>query len=672
MFVQFNAENGWDFQKTHVNISADAIIVDGVTYDPSDGRPAPGQYTIQTTHDPRVTTYTYAFALADYPGSEIYILTHAEAISSNGGGETAYGGDLENTGNGWWYYSVYSEGDGCGSGGGNDDGDDDDDGDGPTDPDPTYALSGTVFFDENANASFGNGEATLEGITVELYDASGNLVATTSTLSDGSYAFDELLAGIYTVVVDPEGTLDGLASTTGESLSVSIVDVDASDVDFGYQLPTVDGTVYFDRDENGMDDSEPAIAGATVVLIDSNGNTVATTTTDADGNYSFDVLPGDYTVEVQNPGTLTSTTGESTNVSVGFGDVSNIDFGYALPVISGSVFWDEDSNGMFDGGELNFDDTAIEVQLLDASGNVVATTTIAVDGSYEFEVLPGDYTVVVDPAGLLDGLTSTTGESLSVSVGYGDETGLDFGYELPEINGTVFFDITENGLQDVDESGLEGVMVTLEDGSGNVVATTTTDADGNYSFDVYPGDYSVVVDPVDGLFPTTSTDVAVVVGYADETVDFGYALNLDSFCGVNADGFTIGFWKNNLSKAIAGKKKGVQVDAITLEDYTAFLSDFSLDALNPMEMQDAVDFLRDNSSDAVDLLEKQLMGSEYNYANGAYIGGNEFLTELFVYYGEYLVQHNADYSRDELLEAKDWFDAYNNSHGGAIAGPTCQ
>ena len=41
------------------------------------------------------------------------------------------------------------------------------------------------------------------------------------------------------------------------------------------------------------------MAGVTVVLYDSNGNVVATTTTDATGNYSFADLPdGAYTVDV--------------------------------------------------------------------------------------------------------------------------------------------------------------------------------------------------------------------------------------------------------------------------------------------------------------------------------------------------------------------------------------
>lgn len=57
----------------------------------------------------------------------------------------------------------------------------------------------------------------------------------------------------------------------------------------------------------------------------------------------------------------------------------------------------------------------------------------------------------------------------------------------------VWWDQDEDGVQDADEPGLAGVSVTLKDGGGNTVASTTTDANGAYSFDtLVPGDYQVV------------------------------------------------------------------------------------------------------------------------------------------------------------------------------------
>jgi len=70
-----------------------------------------------------------------------------------------------------------------------------------------------------------------------------------------------------------------------------------------------------------------------------------------------------------------------------------------------------------------------------------------------------------------------------------------------------------------------------------------------------------------------------------------------------------------------------------------------------------------------DLLSKQLIASEFNYQNAAYIGGNKNLTFVFLWWGEYVLKNSTSYSSTYLIWTKDWFDAYNNSHGGVVAGP---
>ncbi|MCP2638131.1 DUF5979 domain-containing protein [Microbacterium sp. HD4P20] len=74
-----------------------------------------------------------------------------------------------------------------------------------------------------------------------------------------------------------------------------------------------------------------------------------------------------------------------------------------------------------------------------------------------------------------------------------------------EIGNRVWFDADQDGTQDADEPSIEGVTVELHDADGNVIATTTTDASGEYYFrsdedDFEPsGDYTVVfVKPEDG------------------------------------------------------------------------------------------------------------------------------------------------------------------------------
>ncbi|UCH10807.1 MAG: hypothetical protein JSU61_02655, partial [Fidelibacterota bacterium] len=178
---------------------------------------------------------------------------------------------------------------------------------------------------------------------------------------------------------------------------------------------------------------------------------------------------------------------------------------------------------------------------------------------------------------------------------------------------------------------------------------------------------TVVVEGPDGLTATTPVSVDTSVGYADETVDFGFELDFTYIVGQTADGYTIGYWKNNVSKAMAGRIKGIQVDAATLQAYLDEISTFALYPLNVDLLAEAYEILSANGSDPVVLLSKQLLGSEFNLMNDAFIGGNETFTELFLYYGEYLIAYADQFTAEELLEAKDWYDAYNNSHGGQIA-----
>ena len=95
---------------------------------------------------------------------------------------------------------------------------------------------------------------------------------------------------------------------------------------------TFAGTVYNDLNGNGVNDpGDPGLQGWTVNLLDSSGNIVATTTSAADGTYSFANLfgPGAYTIEeinqagwyqtepVNPPGTYTITGDQQHQASPG-------------------------------------------------------------------------------------------------------------------------------------------------------------------------------------------------------------------------------------------------------------------------------------------------------------------------------------------------------------------
>ena len=103
----------------------------------------------------------------------------------------------------------------------------------------------------------------------------------------------------------------------------------------------------------------------------------------------------------------------------------------------------------------------------------------------------GTYTVRVDdptcraaltPTYDLDGVATPHEAAVTVAGGQ-TRTDVDFGYQgNGSIGDRVWNDANANGVQDPGEAGINGVTVQLLDDAGNLIATTVTAGDGNYTF----------------------------------------------------------------------------------------------------------------------------------------------------------------------------------------------
>jgi uncharacterized repeat protein (TIGR01451 family) len=90
-------------------------------------------------------------------------------------------------------------------------------------------------------------------------------------------------------------------------------------------------------------------------------------------------------------------------------------------------------------------------------------------------------------------LSLNSSDIVNLSPGENDTT-IDSGfYKTASLGDFVFNDANNNGIQDVAEAGVAGVKVELiNPANGSVIATTTTNANGGYSFSgLTPGDYQV-------------------------------------------------------------------------------------------------------------------------------------------------------------------------------------
>jgi hypothetical protein len=454
----------------------------------------------------------------------------------------------------------------------------------------TGTISGTVLADINNDDI---GDSPLSGVTIELYnDGGATPIAITTTNSNGGYSFTNLAPGNYEVketnltdytdVSDADGTGSNDINTIDVSLSPGEID---SGNDFVDERGLISGKVQADTDNNNVGDTP--LANVTLTLKDNNGDVVDTTTTDANGDYSFtDLASGTYTVEQTNLGGYTDVH-EEDSVNDGTDDTdletsaSNNDNILDVVLVGGEAdtgndFVDEAIPGSISGkvlADTNDDaigDSPLAGVTVTLGGDATATTTTASDGSYSFTGLAaGNYTVtqtnlsgydnvsdgdsVID-AGGNDGETNNGNPNdniLTVALATNEaDTGNDFIDEaqLGSISGTVTADT--NG-DDIGDSNLSGVTLSLLDSNNNPILdtngdaiTTTTNASGAYTFsNLKPGTYKVVETDLSGYSSVKDED-------SDDTDDANTNTNNNSLT------VTLGAGENDTNNNFVDQQNG--------------------------------------------------------------------------------------------------------------------
>jgi uncharacterized surface anchored protein len=446
------------------------------------------------------------------------------------------------------------------------------------------SIGDYVWFDANNDGAQDANEKGVSGVTVTLYDAAGTtVIATTITDGNGKYLFDNLPIGSYTLGF---GDMPGMGFTTQNSGNATGSDADPAtgktgvitlntgdnlrDIDAGF-VPNsplkcaIGDKVWYDVNNDGIqNDSSPlggagggaGVAGVTVNLLDGTGAVVATTKTDALGNYLFDnldagrykvqfdatTLPAGYTLVAKDAAAATDysdadadpTTGSTTWYVLAPGDKNlTVDAGIFKATAPtgglGNFVWlDADKDGVQDTNETGLG--GVTVTLYAADGiTKIATTVTDKTGYYSFVNLPAaDYVVgftnmpegfvfTNQTNGTTDGsdVNPSTGKTPPITVGTTFVETVDAGlYPSGTASGKgslgdiVWYDTNDNGLQDATEVGVNGVTVTLYAANGTtVLATQKTDATGHYLFTgLDKGDFVVGFSNLPAGFTFTTKD----------------------------------------------------------------------------------------------------------------------------------------------------------------------
>ena len=410
---------------------------------------------------------------------------------------------------------------------------------------PSATIGDFVWNDLDGDGVYDANEPGLAGVTVQLLNCDGTVVATTTTDANGNYSFTGVVPGTYKVQFTySNGDFTPTTPANGLTDCFTVNDGDnRTDIDAGFHEETSGGVasvgdfVWSDLNDNGIQDAgEPGIPGVWIILYDCNDNFIASTQTDANGHYSFgDLTAGTYKIKfagmpgfhiaLSNQGNddtvdsdmvgwsgytecFTLASGENnTDVDAGFVP-DNIPSGATI----GDFVWNDlDGDGVYDNGEPGL--AGVIVQLLDCNGTVVATTQTGANGHYVFtEVNAGtykvqftynnsDFTVTTPANGVTDCFTVADGDvNNDVDAGFHEEAGpaICSDREVTDItqcNGTTHSAFWTNGfingMSDLNNNyhllNPPASFTEYVDGTAHYVATVVnnTNPDAVFHMDIY-------------------------------------------------------------------------------------------------------------------------------------------------------------------------------------------
>jgi hypothetical protein len=407
-----------------------------------------------------------------------------------------------------------------------------------------------VWNDANADGIQDSGELGVDGVTVELFrSADDALIGTGTTAGGGLYSFTTVPGSYYlkfgglpsgysfgpstASVVSDSGDSD-VNPATGKTDAILLAP-GANDPNWDagiYQTAKVGDWVWNDANANGLqDDGEAGFDGVTVELYRGADDTLAGTTTTADGgHYAFNVVAGTYYVKFGGipSGFVLSSSSPAAVSDVGDSDADpltgrtdlvvleagandlNWDAGIYQPATVGDLVWnDVNANGTQDDGEIGVDGVIVELYR-STDDTLVGTTTTADGGLYSLQAGPGSYYLKFSgmPTGYVfvpstestdsdpsdSDVAPGTGRTdvFTLVAGSTNDT-WDAGVFQPTIIGDwVWNDINANGVQDGDELSVDGVTVELFRAADDVlIGTTATSGGGLYGFAVPEGSYYV-------------------------------------------------------------------------------------------------------------------------------------------------------------------------------------
>lgn len=357
-----------------------------------------------------------------------------------------------------------------------------------------YTISGHVYNDLNNNGLRDSGEAGIVSNSLELRNASGQVVGTAQTDSNGYYEFTT------------DSTIPATATLTRSA------SVNATPTDWTQSLP--------------VDPFDPSLGTLTSIdIIDSGSFTSQIKVESLDASSSTITATVAGTLTLSGPGLSGLVTNLSANKSfnagpfdgvIDFGGSSGNDFGAQVAQGSKTISLTSSADlAAFQGSSrVQFTQTAKASTSASGAGNLVTQTNTTASSQvsvvYHYTpnncLKPGNYVIkqIVQPNGFFTGRESSAGVILPRAVGArtipvtlvaSDLPDNDFGQLAPAtIAGVVYVDKNNSGQYVSSDDPIANATINLTGTTdlGPVTASVITKFDGTYQFtNLRPGTYSV-------------------------------------------------------------------------------------------------------------------------------------------------------------------------------------
>lgn len=397
------------------------------------------------------------------------------------------------------------------------------------------AISGVLFDDSNLSGIRDGNEAGISGFTVQAVNASGEVVAETTTSQDGAYTLSNLVPASYQVrflLVSPyvfsalsetgAGTENQVAEQVvayGQTRAIPLSPgMTAENVDAGaFRSAIIKGSILLGDEQVGFEGNSGGLAGVRIDLLDENGSPVSEHTnaiSDDQGQFSLKgALPGVYKLVFHLPEDAKFSKPLvdekqiiSEAIEVKASDELTISplFAVKTGTVSGTAFVDVNNNGALDEGDLPLAEALVNLTNK-ASGEVYEAAS-DLDGRYHLPMIrPGDYAVKVN---LPEGYAIDQHADSPVPASLEGQSTADATFEmgsrlenqlLPAVRPislsvTAFYDNDLDGVYTQGTDSPHTLQASLTHLRTGTLISLSTDASGSYhSPKAFPGEYQLVV-----------------------------------------------------------------------------------------------------------------------------------------------------------------------------------